>query len=82
MRVEQARAMRNEHAWEKKRSKAGLAGALVGLTLVAGTLFATGGAPAEDVKRGAAQFTSTTAPERISPRDANADRDVFDLQLD
>ncbi len=77
--------MRNEHAETKRGWKAGLVGALAGLALAAGTLLATGGAPTKHdtsflgSKVGAA---ASVAPDRVSPREAIADRDTLDLQLD
>jgi hypothetical protein len=76
--------MRNEHAETKRGWKAGLAGAAAGLTLVAGTLLATGGAPATHATSFAAksEAAASATPDRVSPREAIAERDTLDLQLD
>jgi hypothetical protein len=80
--------MRTEQALAKKGSKNRLAGAVMGLALVSGALLFMDGAFAkhatysiEAVKPAAAESASTT-PDRISPGEAIADRDVLDLQLD
>jgi hypothetical protein len=80
--------MRTEQAHAKKGSRNRLVGAVMGLALVAGALLSMGSTPTkratssvEAARPEAAAFASTT-PDSISPRDAIADRDTLDLQLD
>ena len=76
--------MRIERAKAKMGSRAVLAGVVAGLTLAAGTLLATGGAPPKRATSSVSKseaLASATA-DRISPREAIADRDSLDLQLD
>ena len=77
--------MRNEHAETKRGWKAGLAGAMAGLAFAAGTLLATGVAPAKHATSFAAvksEASASATPGRVSPREAVAGRDTLDLQLD
>ncbi len=81
MRIERAKAKT-----VKMRSRAGLAGAMAVLALAAGTLLAAGGTStktaASSVGGARAETASTALPGTISPREAIADRDCLDLQLD
>lgn len=77
--------MRNEHAETKRGWKPGLVGTLAGLAFAAGTLLATGVAPAKHATSFAAvksEAAASATPDRVSPREAIADRDTLDLQLD
>jgi hypothetical protein len=77
MKIEYARA---------KKWKAGLLGAMAGLALVAGTLLAMGAAPTKHptsfVEAVKPEVAASATSDRISAREAIADRDSLDLQLD
>ena len=79
--------MRTQEAQAKKGPSGGLTGTVMGLVLFAGVFLSLVGPTAiatsfvEVGKPGAAAVAST-APDRVSPREAIADGDILDLQLD
>jgi len=75
--------MRIEQTQAKTGSKNRLAGAVMGLALVAGAFLSMGSAPSKPATSSieAAELASTT-PDGISPGEAIAERDTLELQLD
>ena len=80
--------MSAERTQAKNRMKSDLVGAVTGLALVASALFSLGGSPTTyatpltKAGKPEAARVASTAPERVSPGEAVADRDTLDLQLD
>lgn len=80
--------MRTEQAQAKKGSKNAVLGALGCLALVVGGILSMGDASAQHATtfveggRPEASAADPAAPGRVSPADADAERDMLELQLD
>ena len=80
--------MRDERAKQTKRSKPLLMCVIAGLAFIAEALLSTGGVPPKHgvalagVSSPAAAGLASAPRDVVSPRDANADRDTLELQLD
>jgi hypothetical protein len=74
-RLQNAREKRETSPW-----RGGWVGGAMGLLLIAGALLSVGSAPANPASR--RSFTAAPAAAVSPGTFANADRDVFDMQLD